>query len=227
MTLPNNFVTVFHAVSADLVLPMPWPKPADYSPPRAESAILVWGGASSVGQYALQILRYYGYRNLLTTASKKHHSNLKSLGAAKAFDYNDSDVTEQILEGHATNIAQPTIPLILDCIGSQKGSVQPISKIAQRGAKVAVLLPVIVKDSTDTTMPEYAMDVETTADWTEGVEVRGVRTHFYLKVYLPPMTLVHRVVARLESGLTDLHRTKCFETISNRILCPPCWLRAL
>ena len=183
VTLPNNFVTVFHTLAADLGLPTPWPKPADYRPPHAGSPILIWGGASSVGQYALQILKYYGYHNLLTTASRKHHENLKTLGAAKTFDYNDSDVTEQILKAcDATQPDKPAIPLILDCIGSQKGSVQPIANVAQKGAKVAILLPVILKDSTDSTLPEYSMDVEASADWADGVEARGVRTHLYLEV---------------------------------------------
>jgi len=183
VTLPNNFVTVFHALATDLGVPTPWPRPTDYTPPRAESAILIWGGASSVGQYALQILRYYGYHNLLTTASKKHHSTLISLGASKAFDYNDSDVVEQIITaGSAGRSSQPAIPVILDCIGSQHGSIQPLSKIAQKGAKVAILLPVVVKDSTESTMPEYSLDAEKAAEFADGVEVRGVRTHFYLEV---------------------------------------------
>ena len=76
------------------------------------------------------------------------------------------------------------IPLIYDCIGSAKGSLAPIAKIAQRGARVAVLLPVIVKDSSDTDMPEYEMDVEAAASWAEGVVAEGVRTHFYLDVSL-------------------------------------------
>lgn len=185
MTLPNNFVTVFYALATDLGVPTPWAKPSDYTPPNAESAILIWGGASSVGQYALQILRYYGYHNLLTTASKKHHSNLMSLGASKAFDYNDSDVVEQIIRAcSAERSGQHTLPLILDCIGSQQGSIQPLSKNAQKGAKVAVLLPVIVKDSTDSTIPEYTLDAEKAAEFADGVEVRGVRTHFYLEVKL-------------------------------------------
>ena len=77
---------------------------------------------------------------------------------------------------------EPAIPLILDCIGSLKGTVEPITKLAQSGAKVAVLLPIIVKDSSDESMPEYAMDVSRTAQWANGVDAVGVRTHFYLNV---------------------------------------------
>ena len=60
VTLPNNFVTVFHSLTTDLDIETPWPKPADYVPRGAEKAVLVWGAASSVGMYAVQILRWYG-----------------------------------------------------------------------------------------------------------------------------------------------------------------------
>lgn len=130
-----------------------------------------------MGQYALQILHYYGYTNLIATASKAHHEMLRSLGAREVFDYRDPEITSKIL-GAAHN----DVPFAMDCIGSKYGSVVPISKIVKKGAKVAVLLPVIVKDASETESPEYEMDVEKSADWAEGVIVRGVRTHFYLNV---------------------------------------------
>lgn len=183
VTLPNNFVTACHTITADLGLPFPWPKPVDYVPPRANDRILIWGGASSVGQYAIQILSYYGYCNIWTTASTRHHETMRSLGAMECFDYRSPSVTSDILESCAPQrTGEPSIPLILDCIGSLKGTVEPITKIAQSGAKVAVLLPIIVKDSSDESMPEYAMDVSTAAPWAKGVDAVGVRTHFYLNV---------------------------------------------
>ncbi|KAJ8114285.1 hypothetical protein OPT61_g3807 [Boeremia exigua] len=176
VTLPNNFVTVFHAATANLGIDLPWPKPDDYAPTNADSPVLIWGGSSSVGQFAIQILRYYGYNNILATASRKHHERLRSLGAKGQFDYNDRNVVTSLLQAGG----ETGIPLILDCIGSKYGSIAPISQVAQSGAKVAVLLPVIVRDSTETEAPEYEMDVERAAEWKEGVEARGVRTHFYL-----------------------------------------------
>lgn len=70
----------------------------------------------------------------------------------------------------------------MDCIGSQSASIAPISKIAKNGAKVAILLPFIVRDSSETEDPVYEYDVNKVADWAEGVDVRGVRTHTYLDV---------------------------------------------
>ncbi|KAK0260443.1 hypothetical protein LTR35_017980 [Friedmanniomyces endolithicus] len=175
VTLPNNLVTAFHTISTDLGLPIPWPKPEGYVPPRASEAILIWGGASSVGQYALQVLKYYGYRNIIATASPSHHGYLKSLGAIRCFDYRDPNVV------HDIGRDMGSLPLIIDCIGSKAGTLAPISQLTGSGAKVAIMLPVIVKASTDEAAPEYSMEVESQAAWAPGVEARGVRTHFYLQ----------------------------------------------
>ena len=182
VTLGNNFVTAFHTLVTDLGFSLPWPKPSDFAPKNQDSPILIWGGSSSVGQYAIQVLQYYGYSNILTTASKRNHELLTSYGATKCFDYNELDITKSILEYAAslTPDGTSTIPSILDCIGSQSGSVIPLSKIAQPGSTVAILLPVIIKDATSTTAPEYAMDVTAAAAWAPGVRAVGVRTHFYL-----------------------------------------------
>jgi NADPH:quinone reductase-like Zn-dependent oxidoreductase len=178
VTLPNNFVTVFHTLTTDLGIETPWPKADGYVPKDAEKSVLIWGGSSSVGQFAIQILRYYGYKHILATASRKHHDKLRNLGAKQVFDYNDKNIFSEILEEGGSS----GIPLIFDCIGSKSGSIAPISKIAKAGARVAILLPVIVRDSTETEDPEYEMDVTVAADWQQGVDARGVRTHFYLNV---------------------------------------------
>jgi len=64
-------------------------------------------------RYALQILKYYGYRTLITTASKQHHKFLNSLGAAHVFAYRNPDVTTQILTSvpAVQTSDKPAIPL--------------------------------------------------------------------------------------------------------------------
>ncbi|KAK7756224.1 hypothetical protein SLS62_001817 [Diatrype stigma] len=190
VTLPTNFVTVFHTMWADLNLPTPWPKPADYVPPRADDAILVWGAASSVGQYALQVLRFYGYRNVSATASPAHHALLRDLGARAVYDYRSPTVVEDILaaahplksdDDEGDRDAKPAIPLIVDCIGSVSGTLRHLVRIARPGSVVAVMLPVILKHATRDEAPEYSMEVATAVDWAEGVVPRGVRTHFFWK----------------------------------------------
>lgn len=78
--------------------------------------------------------------------------------------------------------AEGKVPFVLDCIGSKDGSLAPIARIAGAGTKVAILLPVIVKDASEAEAPEYSMEVGNAAEWVEGVDARGVRTHFYLDV---------------------------------------------
>ncbi|ERF76390.1 hypothetical protein EPUS_06948 [Endocarpon pusillum Z07020] len=181
VTLPNNFVTAYHTIVTDLQLPLPWPHPDDHQPEHANTPILIWGGSSSVGQYTLQVLKYFGYGNLLTTASEKHHDLLKSFGATRCFDYRNSNVPKLILDSIPdTKDGKAKVPFILDCIGSKDGSVAPLAQIAEKGTKVAILLPIIIRDATENgPAPEYTFDVQGSADWADGVEVVGVRTHFY------------------------------------------------
>lgn len=176
-TVPSNFVTAVHTATKDLGLELPWPVLEGWAPSGnvRDAPILVWGAASSVGQYALQVFKFWGYRNILAVASGRHHDTLQALGAAACFDYTQQDVVEQIL------MKEADIPYIIDCIGSLEGTLTPLSKIAGKGSKVAVMLPVITTHASSTQVPEYEMDVSKVlvGQWKEGVEVRGVRTHFY------------------------------------------------
>ena len=202
MTLPNNFVTVFHALTEDLGIETPWPRPDGYAPENASKIVLIWGGSSSVGQFAIQILKFYGYTSVIATASRKHHERLLGLGATAVFDYNDAD-SVSLISQEAGSIG---VSFILDCIGSKQGSIAPISLIAKRGTRVAILLPVIVKDSTEEQDPEYEMDVEKAAEWLEGVDVRGVRTHFYLNVSIACVD-----ICLSQSSMTDETQNEFFK----------------
>ncbi|KAG9235810.1 chaperonin 10-like protein [Amylocarpus encephaloides] len=196
VTLPNNFVTVFHAVTTDLEIPLPWPKPTSYTQPNAGSPILIWGGSSSVGQFALQILSYYGFSNLLTTASAKHHVLLTSYGARACFDYHDDGCIEEI--------EKEGVRYVLDCIGSQDRSMRPIARVVGKDVRVAVLLPVVVRDAGEMKgeEPVYEMDVRRNVEWREGVVVRGVRTHLYLDNLLFKEKLQSEIMPKmLEQGI--------------------------
>lgn len=174
-TIGDPFVTAWHTITTNLGLSLPYPRPNDYTPPSSQAPILIWGGSGASGRFAIQILAHYGYTNVFATASKRHHASIEQLGARKVFDYNDPSVVDSILEAAGA----PGVPLILDAIGSLQGSVRPIAKIAKRGAKVAILLPVVVDHGTEESAPNFEMDVGKVVDWSEGVEATGVRTHFY------------------------------------------------
>jgi NADPH:quinone reductase-like Zn-dependent oxidoreductase len=188
VTLGNNFVTAYHTLVMDLGFEFPWPKPNDFVPNNQHAPVLIWGGASSVGQYAIQLLKYFGHTQILTTASPRNHELLTNYGATKCFDYNEPDVVEQILE-YAVSLppnsnqdaTTSNIPSILDCIGSAAHSISPLTHIAQPHSTIAILLPVILTPSTATTPPTYSMDVSRSSfPWSPNVTAIGVRTHFYL-----------------------------------------------
>jgi NADPH:quinone reductase-like Zn-dependent oxidoreductase len=61
-----------------------------------KQAVLIWGGASSVGSYAIQSAKTLGF-TVYATASTKHHEYLKKLGAHAVFDYKNSDVVDKIV----------------------------------------------------------------------------------------------------------------------------------
>ncbi|MCJ1399669.1 hypothetical protein MMC11_002871 [Xylographa trunciseda] len=64
--------------------------------PQDKQAVLVWGGASSVGTFAIQSAKSLGF-TVYATASPKNHAYLKTLGAHAVFDYKSSDVVSQIV----------------------------------------------------------------------------------------------------------------------------------
>ncbi|KAF1993657.1 GroES-like protein [Amniculicola lignicola CBS 123094] len=198
VTLPNNFVTVFHAISTDWGVDLPWPKLEGYVPEEKDKAVLIWGGATSVGQYAIQILKYYGYTNIVTTASKGHHEALKKFGARWTLEYRSSNIVQDILDTTGTDIRY-----VLDCVGSLEGSMKPVSKVAGKGCTVAILLPVVVRDSSEDNDPLYGMDTQGCCDWEQGVEVKGVRTHFYLEP-----DIMHTM---LKEGIVEPNKQKVIE----------------
>ncbi|KAK4240651.1 chaperonin 10-like protein [Achaetomium macrosporum] len=219
VTVPCNLVTAFHTITEDLGLELPWPVPKEWAPPRAQERILVWGAASSVGMYVLQVLKHWGYRNVLAVASGKHHELLKELGAKECFDYRNENVVAEILRYLANveesgSAGRPKVPFFVDCIGSKEGTLRPLSKIAEAGSKVAVMLPVINVHASEGQAPEYEMDVSKVlpGDWAEGVQLRGTRTFFYAKNEFFRDHLQPEIVpALLEQGVVQPNKHRVVE----------------
>lgn len=86
-------LAVFTALTAWITVGIPLD--TKYTP-QDKQAVLIWGGASSVGSIAIQSARSIGF-TVYATASPKHHEYLKKLGAHAVFDYRASDVVSQII----------------------------------------------------------------------------------------------------------------------------------
>jgi len=125
-------LTALQCLHQTLELPLPFEaaRPGDRG-----RAILIWGGASSVGQYAIQFAKLGGLR-VLTTASPKNFDLVKGLGADEVFDYRDENVVEKIraATGNALDIA-------FDTISEGKTVEQVAGAIGDKGGKVAIILP--------------------------------------------------------------------------------------
>jgi NADPH:quinone reductase-like Zn-dependent oxidoreductase len=103
---------------------------------------LVWGGASSVGMYAIQLAALAG-ATVIATASKDNHELLKSLGAKYTFDYKDSDVIDQIKKA-----AGGEVEYGIDCVSVPETVGQGAKAYGSNG-KVGLILPVDKSKSGD------------------------------------------------------------------------------
>ncbi|GAA5909272.1 hypothetical protein JCM6882_003785 [Rhodosporidiobolus microsporus] len=109
----------------------PPPKPTTASEP-----VLVWGGSTSVGLYAIQLLKLSGY-TIIATSSEKNFALLKEFGASSVYSYSDPETPSKIASAH------PTLSLALDTI-SEKGTTVAIAKTfaaASGKGHVVTLLP--------------------------------------------------------------------------------------
>ncbi len=185
VTLPTNVCTAFFALSDKLGIDLPWPRPEGFSPKDQDIPILIWGAGSSVGQFAVQILKYWGYKNVMATASSKHHEKIKSYGAKHVFDYQNHDVVESIV-GILSKDTPSTSLRVFDCIDSKFGSLQHIAKIATLpGSIVAAVLPVVIRPPSDREGILLSADVAGAASWTPGVEVHSIVSYSYEAVSWP------------------------------------------
>lgn len=178
-TLPTNFCTAFLSLSENLKIDLPWPLPENFVPRGEQIPILIWGAGSSVGHFAVQILKHWGYKNVIVTASLKHEKKLKGYGAAHVFDYRSTGVVDSVLEILSSD-KSPEAIRVFDCVDSKFGSLLPISKIATRaGSKVAAVLPVVINNSSDANGLQLSPDVSTGADWSKDVEIHSIVSYGY------------------------------------------------
>ncbi|EGO05367.1 hypothetical protein SERLA73DRAFT_174491 [Serpula lacrymans var. lacrymans S7.3] len=177
VTIPDNFITAFFTLFDNLELPLPVSFPSDLAPPHADTPILVYGAGATSGQYAIQLLKLAGYKNIVATASARHHDNLRSLGATHVFDYSDPNLAAGILSA-----VGGSIQLAVDCVTAE-GTLAIISQVLSPNGTIAILLPVkegnAVRGAHDAQMymemPPHKNPFEST------VRILGVQTFKYQK----------------------------------------------
>ncbi|KAJ7584385.1 GroES-like protein [Mycena floridula] len=126
------------------------PKPAginlepswDLKPHYSEPAVVI-GGSSSVGQYAIQVLRINGFSPIIAYASDAHAEYLKSLGATHVIDRNATPISK--LPGAIRKITDAPIKVAYDAIGDPETQQASYDSLAD-GGKLVLVLPDKVAD---------------------------------------------------------------------------------
>lgn len=105
-TLGVGTITVGQGLYQTLKLPLPT------EPTETKTKVLVYGGSTATGLWALQYAKLSGCK-VYTTCSPRNFELCKQYGADEVFDYSDPDVGAKIRE--ATGDA---LGVTFDCISS-------------------------------------------------------------------------------------------------------------
>jgi len=104
-------LTAFRVLYETLDLPGPSPNASPNRPQKTTTTILVSGGASSVGQYVIQLAKLSGLY-VIATASERNFDLVRGLGADAVVDYRDPvAAAKQIREA-----ALGPIKHVVDCV---------------------------------------------------------------------------------------------------------------
>jgi NADPH:quinone reductase-like Zn-dependent oxidoreductase len=96
--------------------------------------VLVWGGASSVGLFTIQLARLSGYR-VIATASPKNAELVKSSGADVVVNYRDADVVEQIKKATDGGVAYG-----VDTVSLEDTQLASVRAFGLKGGELLVIL---------------------------------------------------------------------------------------
>jgi len=129
-TIPTGALTATDGFYYHLNLPHPSPTAKATTDPQEN--VLVLGGSSSVGSYAVQFSSKV-FRTF-ATASPHNHGLVASLGASKLFNQQEHDLAKKIVaEGH--------VKIVFDCISSTDTMKLAVEVLAASGG--GVLLTVL------------------------------------------------------------------------------------
>jgi NADPH2:quinone reductase len=118
-TFPLNPMTSFFAMFSDqgLDLPFPWPgKKGEID--NSGVTVVIIGGGSATGKFALQLAKLAGIGRVIAIASKSNEAQLKSLGATHVIDRHQS-LGET--DGDVRAIVGDNLTMVYDCIGGANG----------------------------------------------------------------------------------------------------------
>jgi len=128
-TLPIGAFTAFEAIFQKFNIPL---FSAAKPTPSRDQFLLVWGAASSVGLYAIQLAKLAGF-TVIATASPRNFEYVRSLGASHVLDYTKDNAVEDII-----SITGGKLQYAMDCISSETTD-KCISCISPSGGHVSFI----------------------------------------------------------------------------------------
>lgn len=133
--LDTAVIGLFGPQYAGLVAP--WDRPGKYG----GQAIVILGGSSSVGAYAIQAARLAGFSTIIATASLRHEEYLEDLGATHVVDrqLSPSDIKVEV-----ESITSSPVKTIYDAISAKETQETGWLLLAQ-GGKMIVTLGALVQ----------------------------------------------------------------------------------
>jgi NADPH:quinone reductase-like Zn-dependent oxidoreductase len=175
-TIPLALTTAWLAIFSPYSLGMDRSK-------RDGNQMLIWGGSSSVGQYAIQIAQHFGFEFATTCTNSALVK--EGLGVKKhVFNYRSPTVVEDIKR------ALPNITHVLDCIGIETSSVQASKTVCDAGGVLCTIRP--GKAFTENIEPRVrATDVIVWTAFSKEINYRGL--HYPVRSF----------PARLQHSATD------------------------
>jgi NADPH:quinone reductase-like Zn-dependent oxidoreductase len=168
--------------------------------PAEKKGVLVWGASSSMGALAVQGAKNMGY-TVYATASSQHHEYIKTLGAARVFDYKAEDVASEILKEDGI-----TIRIAYHATGAQQVSADIISKLAAGDQGKLAIAPIVEKSLN---LPENVESAFVQAP--DQPEAREERLHWIFGTWLQEGLAANQLVASprikvIEGGLESANK---------------------
>jgi len=97
-----------------------------------KTQLLIWGASTSVGQYAIQILKHFGFEFAVTCSKPEL---VKDLGAKHVFDYRSPTVVEDIKK------TLPNITHVFDCVATETSSKQASGAVCEACGLLCTVAP--------------------------------------------------------------------------------------
>jgi NADPH:quinone reductase-like Zn-dependent oxidoreductase len=128
-TLGTAAQSLFH------ILGLPYPiHPSNPSRPSQGSMwILIYGGSSSVGLFAIQLAKFAGFK-VITVCSPRNFELVKQHGADAIVDYSDAKASVQMI----TNTTRSKLTLALDCISAGDSATITLESLVGEGERRVV-----------------------------------------------------------------------------------------